>query len=280
MRAAGVLIALALALAVGSPGTARANILVADLSDYLISISSTFAGTQIHAFGLVDLADDPASDPRTNGPQSLPDIVIVLQGPEDRITVREKERVGGIWINQDSVTFKDAPGFVYVASSRPLRDMTERRVLARNHIGVDHVKLTPRRAERSEGYDPDADLPADPPPTAVRIRAFADALIRAQVRNGLYIEDPEGVKIRDGRLFRAEIDLPAQVPVGNYTAKVYLLRDGAIANAQTIPLFVERSSIEHEIHRFAHEAPLFYGIFAVIIAMLVGAGASALFRRP
>ncbi len=244
---------LALVLILASP--ARADRLVADLSDYLVSITSTFSGAEIFAFGMIDGATEP------NG--ARPSIVIVLQGPPGPVTVRQKQRVGGIWINRDAETFEDVPGFVYVASSGPLETIADPRVLTRNQLGVDYVQV--RAAALADD--------------GARTNLFRNALIRRKAEAGLYIEDTTGVEIRARRLFRARIALPAQVPVGAYTATVYLLRAGRVVTAQTIPLYVERSDIEHMIHGFAHERPFLYGVFAVMIALAAGFGASELFRR-
>ena len=45
-------------------------------------------------------------------------------------------------------------------------------------------------------------------------------------RDGLYAENPRGVEISDGVLYRARITIPSQVPVGTYTAETFLIERG------------------------------------------------------
>ena len=42
-------------------------------------------------------------------PQATPDIAVVLKGPLERIVLREKQKVAGIWMNADSDRFRSAP---------------------------------------------------------------------------------------------------------------------------------------------------------------------------
>ena len=68
--------------------------LEADLSSHLISITSNFTGTELLLFGATD------------GPG---DIVVVVQGPRETLTVRRKQRIAGIWLNGRAISFADVP---------------------------------------------------------------------------------------------------------------------------------------------------------------------------
>ncbi len=267
-----------LGLLLARPDPARAESLVADLSEYLISISSNFSGARIHAFGVVSRDAPQGEDSLLVERPEDPDIVLVLTGPPRTVTVRQKDQVAGIWVNRDSIRFTDVPAYAYVASNRPLDEIANGRVLVRNNIGLENIRMTTEEARRIR-------VPQTPTageirgPASTRIATFKEALIRQKRAQGLYEENAAGVSIRAGRLFRAQIDLPAQVPVGNYTAKVYLLRNGAVVGAQTIPLYVEKGGLEHSIYEFSRDWPFAYGVAAVAIAALAGFGASSLFRR-
>ena len=80
-------------------------------------------------------------------------------------------------------------------------------------------------------------------------------------------------------LFRVHVPIPASAPRGEYTVQVYLFRDGAIASAQTTPLFVDQIGLERRLYTVAHERPFYYGLATVAMAMLIGWGSSFLFRR-
>src|SRR3984893_18268925 len=84
---------------------ARGQALGADLTGHLIAITTGFTGASVVLFGATD------------GPG---DIVVSVRGPEREMTVRRKERIVGIWINTDDLTFAKVPSFYDIAASRPL----------------------------------------------------------------------------------------------------------------------------------------------------------------
>lgn len=252
------LIALAAALTPAKAG------LVTDLSQHQISIRSNFTGAEILIFGALE-AESAAK------PGQSTDIAVVVSGPRRDETVRRKARVAGIWINYESVTFESVPGYYAVASTRPLGNMLSDRVRAIEQIGADHLtfgKLIATSIDSSRitlGEEQAA--------------AFTDALIRRKRELGLFHNAPEGVAFLGNTLFRTTIDIPANVPLGLYTAKVYLIRDGAVIDVISTPLFIEKSGLERLIYRLAHTDPLFYGIFAVMLATFAGWTAALIYRE-
>ena len=242
---------------------AMADQLVTDLSEHKIAIRSNFTGTQILLFGAVE-----ANSRDERGLNR--DIVIVVSGPQRSTTVRRKERVAGIWINHDSVTLPRVPGYYAVASTRPLEVTADVDLLKREQIGIENVDFGTPTAQSLDGAE--EILPPD------EEEAFIKALIRNKKRSGLYINDPGGVIFLGQTLFRATFDIPAKVPVGLYTATVYLLRDGEVVDAIASPLYIDKSGVERFIYRLAHTQPLFYGLVAVIGAAFAGWLASTLLR--
>ena len=67
-------------------GPARPAPLVTDLSDHLISITSSYTGTDLLLFGAIDLPEDQIFSPETRG-----DVVVVVRGPGQDMVVRRKE---------------------------------------------------------------------------------------------------------------------------------------------------------------------------------------------
>lgn len=249
-------------LAFGGP--VRADQLVTDLSEHKIAIRSNFTGTQILLFGAIE----------ANGPDERAlnrDIVVVISGPARAVTVRRKARVGGIWINHDSVTFPKVPGYYAVASTRPLEVTASIDVLQREQIGIDNVNLG---APVAQGMDGSEEIlsPDDE-------KDFLKALIRNKRRDKLFINDPGGVVFLGQTLFRVTVDIPANVPVGLYTATVFLLRDGQVVDAIASPLYIDKSGLERFLYRFAHGDALLYGLLAVLGSAAAGWLASAVLRE-
>lgn len=226
---------------------ASAQALVADVSEHLVAITAGFTGTSVVVFGAVEGEGD---------------VAVVVKGPERDVTVRHKGRVAGIWVNEDEVKYLSTPLFYLTATSRPLDELASPEVLARHDIGLDNLRLNPKRA-----IDPEKN------------KDYRDGLIRNKVRQGLYVHDPLKVQFLTGRLFRSDFYFPANVPLGTYSVEVYLLRDGQVIGAQTIPFVVSNAGVGADIQYFAHVHSILYGIIAIVLALLAGWGASVAFRR-
>ncbi len=238
-----------------------ADRLIADFSSHIIKIDQSFSGRTIHAFGQFNREEQQTEEGFLLAPPSPIDIVIVLKGPAGSVTVRQKERVAGIWINRHTAHFSQVPGFLSIVSTRPLAEIAAPAVLERQGLGLGHTGVL----ENTNEVD--------------REDEFRAALWRLRQNEGRYQERPDAVVVRGGSLFHAAIDLPSHVPVGAYSALVMAFRDGDIVAAQTIPLFVQKDGIETFLHSFAHDWPLLYGLSAVSAALGVGFAAASVFRR-
>jgi len=82
-----------------------------------------------------------------------------------------------------------------------------------------------------------------------------------------------------GRLFRTEMDFPANVPTGTYQVEVYLFHGGEVVSAQTTPLIVGKIGIGAEVFDFANRQAALYGLMAVLLAVAAGWLAAVAFRK-
>ncbi len=246
-------ICFALVLLVALP--ARAEDLVSGLSQDQVQITSKYAGTDIVVFGAIEAPDLSAS----NGAR---DVVAVIRGPDLDFSVRRKVRIAGIWINRDRITLHGMPGYYYIASTRPLDKIASRQMLQRYQLGLDNIFPASASTRSPKKAEP-----------------FRVAAIRSRERQRLYGRAPEGVEFLGYSLFRVRVPLPARVPRGEYTAEVYLFRDGTVVSAQTTPLFVDQIGLERRLFNFAHDWPVAYGMTTVLMAMLLGWLSSLVFRQ-
>ncbi|MCP6134958.1 TIGR02186 family protein, partial [Klebsiella pneumoniae] len=74
-------------------------------------------------------------------------------------------------------------------------------------------------------------------------------------------------------------DIPARVPVGNYTAETFLIRNGRVIAGAARDIRIEKIGFEGFVARAAQRWSFAYGLFAVAVSLLLGWGASALFAR-
>ncbi|MFQ5774132.1 MAG: TIGR02186 family protein [Kiloniellaceae bacterium] len=229
-------------------GPARANTVVADLSKRLVAITTGFAGTEVLLFGA------------TEGPG---DVVVVVRGPDRPVVMHRKSRIVGIWINTAQMTFERVPSYYTVASSRPLTEVASKTVRSRHEMGIENLRLDLPSAKAS-------------PNVAAEWRA---GLIRNHQRLGLFPTEVGTVTFLGNRLFRADVRLPANVPTGAYQVLTYLLQDGRVVSAQRQPLFVSKIGTEAVIYDFAYERSAWYGVIAIVIALVAGWLAHLAFRK-
>lgn len=225
-----------------------------DISTREIAIQSNFTGIEIVIFGAVDYAPpDPDAAPY--------DVIVVIRGPTQDIVARRKERMAGIWLNGASKVFHDIPGFYAVLSTRPLRAITSEETLEELKVGFSALDLGP---------DDNSSVSDD---------LFRQAVIRNKEEHLLFQYLDNAVSFIGRSLFRGSVDMPVNVPIGLYTAEVLLFQDGKLLSEDESTLNVQKVGFERSVYTLAFQHPILYGFLAVAIALLMGLGAWALFRR-
>ncbi len=232
-----------------------------DISSRNIAIESNFTGQRIVIFGTIENSEHSEFE------TSLYDIVVAIRGPKETIVIRKKSRIAGIWINADAYTYANVPGYYAVLSTRPLGEVANRTVLNAYGLGFNSLNLRP--------LGPNAPVAA----ADGSLNTFRAAVVRIRQDDGLFSYKPEGVTFVGRNLFRATIDLPANVPVGQYATDVYLLRNGTVLSHNRSQLKIQKQGFERFVYSAAFDHPLLYGIAAVIIAIFAGLMASVMTRR-
>lgn len=252
--AVAALLALAAGLVLAGLSRAGAERVVLGLSQDEVAITATFDGSSLLIFGAVKREAPP--------PEGTPlDVIVAVTGPPVAVEVRRKERRFGIWMNTEAARFSRTPSFYAVASTRPLPQVVSETENLRHRIGLD-------RAIRTVGA---ASMTSD-------VAAFTEALVRIRTRQGLYQTVDTGVGLSEETLFQTRIELPANLVEGDYLARIFLLRDGAVVDLLETTIDVRKVGLERWLYNLAHQQPLVYGLLALAIAVGAGWGASALFR--
>lgn len=228
------------------------------LSTEQIVIASNFSGARLVVFGALDNADGRILR------QGGYDIVVALEGPSTPIVVREKERVFGLWINAGSESFDDAPASYSLASTRRLTDIAAEAVLAKLSIGIDYMRTDVGEKPETRGVNRDA---------------YATALRRIKRERGLYNEAFGTIEFVSATLFRAELALSADLPVGRHVARAFLFRQGVFLRERNVELWVVKSGFETTVSNLAAGYGVVYGIFAVILAIVTGWFGRLVFKR-
>ena len=238
----------------------------AALTTTTVRVTSGFRGARIVLYGAVF---DPKDRPS--------DVVVIVRGPDQPIRIARKTRVAGLWINSRPVVFQGAPGFYMTASTRPLDQIAGFGVLRRLGAGIDHLAINAPAEQRIETRYGVRDMVVSS--LGADYLDWRRAVVRLKAAAHLYDADDHGVVFVDKGLFKSEIDLPTEAPIGRYQAQIILFQDGQPVSERMRELTVEKVGVARALYLFAHQRPWSYGLVSVGVALAAGWGASAAFRR-
>lgn len=225
-------------LAVSLP--ARAETLSVDLASDHIDITTGFNGSNLILFGVKDQPGD---------------LAVVVRGPDRDMTVRKKNKILGIWINTESVTFNDVPSYYdYALGRRGGYSDTEDAAFLAHGVGINALVL------RADSRVPEIQ----------RIRNFQEALVRNKQMQMLFPLNPKEILFLNENFFRITMYLPANVPTGDYTIETLLFREGALVDKKQTILRVAQVGLNAQIYQFALDNSLSYGLLCVFIAAFAG----------
>lgn len=242
----------ALLLLLASPASAQEEV-VMGLSQDRVRITTDFDGSDLLIFGAVK-RESPIIDPPL-------DVIVTVAGPSTPVTIHQKDRRLGIWVNAETVKYTAAPSFYAVATSGPLSKILRQTEDLRHAVSIP-------RAIRTVGAASMTTQPQD----------YVDALIRIRSARNHYQNLEETVQLDQQTLFRTRIALPADLTEGSYATRVFLLREGHVVSRFDTALEVRKVGLERWLYSLSRQQPLTYGLLSLSIAILAGWLASALFR--
>ncbi len=239
-------------LATVTPAPA-ADIAVA-LTNERIAVDTGFSGAKLTLFGAVEGIATP---------RETVDIISVIQGPATEFKIRKLEKNKLIWTPGKARIINEAPGLYLTTSTRPIGDIAPLPDQAAYRLGADFLGVT---VEDHIGDD-------------ITGSVFANAFLSEAEDAGLYHDQVGGIEFKKGALFAINVDLPANTPVGEYTAAVYLYQDGVLLGRDSAALIVNKVGIERQIYDLAHERPVSYGLLCVVLSLFAGWAAALAFRK-
>lgn len=242
-----------LLLALLSLSAQRDPVLVPEVSQHRVELQQGFTGTTLLLFGAVL----GPGGPQAENPY---DIIVVLRGPSQSIRLREKQQIGGIWMNADALDLRSAPSYFAVASNRPIDRIVDDRTAAIFEFGTDFIQLSP-----SGTIDPEEQA------------RFRDGLVDLMQRQGLYQQSFSGVTLREGVLYQARIALPSSVKAGIYTAETFAISNGRVVASAIAEVEVEKVGFERFVELAARYWSFFYGLIAIGLSVGMGWLAGRLF---
>jgi len=257
-------LAIAAAALIGVPlagsDPAAAERLVTSISRHQVSVNSSFAGTSIVLFGTIE-PDTPNARRRTTGY----DVIVTVTGPKQTVVARRKERMLGIWTNVGSRTFLNVPSYLAVLSNQPIEQITSLDTARAQQLGLAD-KLLPQQLGSDVG-----DVSRDDP--------FRVNFIRLKMQHNLYVQRTNGVTLLTPTVFRAEIPLAAETPIGNYDVDIKLFAEGAMLTRTASAFEIIKVGFEQYVATAAVNDGILYGLLTSLMALVTGWLASIVFRR-
>lgn len=231
-----------------APVSVHAATLKLELAHERVDITTGFDGTRLALFGVTDT-------PRA-------DIIVTLSGPERTVIVRKKSRVGGAWMNTESIEFRRVPSYYDYAMTKPDAQIAPEDVLDTHAVGINHLGLYSEYVENAQ-----------------TIAQFRDSLLSDMQRRGFYPLRYKPITMIEPTFFRASFDLPPGVPTGIYTVKGLVIQDDKIVAQESKSVQVGQVGFNARVYLFATENAFFYGIVSILIALVSGWAAFTFLRR-
>jgi uncharacterized protein (TIGR02186 family) len=103
--------------------------------------------------------------------------------------------------------------------------------------------------------------------------------VELRQRQGLYQEDPGGVRISENVLYQARISLPSNVVTGSYTAETFAIARGRVLASATARIEVEKVGLEGQVVMASQRWAFWYGLGAIALSLGMGWFAGRMFAR-
>ena len=225
------------------------NQIVADLSQENVKISTTFLGAKILLFGAYDgIKGD--------------DIIVVVTGPKGLVTVQKKEKMFGIWVNTKTVNYINTPKYLSISSNRNIDKILNQKTQKISEIGLNNLKVRPQPGKKVR-----------------KEKEWRNALTRNMLKANLWSINENSVKLNKNSLFRSYLLLPSNVVTGNFEVKILHYRNNKLISKEYSNINVSKSGVSAEIYDIAQNYSTLYGIFAVMLAVLIGWGTNVIIRK-
>lgn len=227
---------------------AESQILAIDLAENHVDITTGFSGSRLVLFGVKEHSGN---------------LVVVLRGPKASTVVRKKEQIAGVWLNRGSIEFADVPRYYDYALAGSETNLASPAVLDKLGIGLNALSFEPVDKNEKEEF----------------VSKFQEALIRNRQSSGHFPLEAKKIVFINDNFFRTTLNLPPNVPTGEYKIETYLFDKGALLEKRAVKLKVAQIGTSAKIYDFAHEHSFLYGLLAILMSILAGWGANAVMQK-
>jgi len=238
--------ALGCALCAGHALAAADDLVVVPETSH-VDITPEFTGADIKAFGAMGVPGD---------------LIIKIEGPEQRVTLSRQISLGPFWIGGGRVRVAGAPSLLYLYATRPVAAV-----------------LGPAEREKYGLSLEEAPVRLEPQLLADAAEDWRRAFFRLKEKENAYREDDRAITIYGNRLFVADIQLPGDLQVGTYNLETLLVKSGQVVGRHVSHFEVRQVGIERWVSSAARRSPWLFGALFTLAAMLLGLALNVIFHR-
>ena len=185
-----------------------------------------------------------------------------MTGPKGLVTVQKKEKVFGIWVNTKSVNYINTPKYLNISSNRDINEILNQKTQKISEIGLNNLKIRLQPGKKVQ-----------------KEKEWREALTRNMLKSKLWSLNENSISLNKNALFRSYLSLPSNVITGQFEVKILHYRNSKLISQELSTINVSKSGVSAEIYNIAQNYSTLYGIFAVILAVLVGWGTNLIFRK-
>lgn len=216
-----------------------------------IEMGAFYSGVQVRVEGTVQ----PGSK-----------VVLVVRGANVEEVFNKKGRVGPIWVNSGKVHISGVPSLFLCFSAEPVQSFLGRDVIEKYQLDFDAIRKQMR-------IEPRQDAPQAIQANYLTLKTQES---RYQVAANAVTFGTEGA---NGIPFKVEIPWSKTIVAGAYMVRAYECRGGAVLREFSVPLEMVEVGFPAFMAGMNKNHPTFYGILAVLIAMMAGFGIDFLAAR-
>ena len=176
--------------------------------------------------------------------------------------MQKKEKILGVWVNTKKVNYINTPKYLSISSNRKIDDILNKKTQKVSEIGLNNLKVRIQPGIKVENE-----------------KNWRQALTRNMMKSNLWSVNENSVSLNKDSLFRSYLELPSNVITGQFKVKILHYRNSKLVSQQINSINVSKSGISAEIYDIAQNYSTLYGIFAVLLAVLVGWGSNLIFRK-
>jgi uncharacterized protein (TIGR02186 family) len=229
---------------------------ITSASKSLIEIGLSYRGDQIHFFGI--------------NPVPGADLIIKLTATKDEeIKLSVKGRVGPFWMTVKQYNVTGAPFMYKIHATKAIKDIVSPAVAKELGLGYEAIRQNLRmELVRGTAAPEDGD------------KVF-NGFIRIKERSNLFniVEDPRRLEVAQGTLFKHYFRFPPAATEGKYQVETFAFVKGELVGYGKDVIEIKKVGLEHWLTETSQNNPIFFGIFAVVVAMGAGLGVGMIFRK-